>query len=355
MQRDGQPILAVDVMGSDFGPGEILEGVRLALQPKASDDSRVILVGDGNLIGSTLSQRRFRSLRERVDLFHAADVIAMDESPTKALRHKKESSMAQAIELVRDGRAAGALSCGNTGALVALGTVRLRPIDGLERPVLATVIPAIDRHFILIDAGANPDPSAKQLMHSAILGSHYGQSALKMPSPRVGLLSIGTEEGKGTGLVQEAHEMLKVLADRQIINYGGLIEGFQLFQESSAAIDVVLCDGFVGNVLLKAMESIADRLKIFLRRELLRNPFRAFGCLFIRGALRTVKEKLSSERYGGAPLLGLNGPLFKAHGSSDRRKICHAILIARRFLRSGTGDELVQKVRRANGALVEVG
>ncbi|MDR2668308.1 MAG: phosphate acyltransferase PlsX [Puniceicoccales bacterium] len=355
MQSDGQPIIAVDVMGSDLGPIEILEGVCLALKLSSADDFRAVLVGDGNLISSALSQRRFRAISKRVDILHAADVIAMDESPTKALRHKKNSSMAQAIELVRDGKADGALSCGNTGALVALGTVRLRPIEGLERPVLATVIPAIDRHFILIDAGANPDPSAKQMMHSAILGSHYGKVALKMADPRVGLLSIGTEEGKGTGLVQEAHGMLKVLGDKQIINYSGLIEGFQLFQEQGAAIDVVLCDGFVGNVLLKVMESIADRLKTFLRRELLRNPLRAFGCLFIGGALRTVKEKLSSERYGGAPLLGLNGPLFKAHGSSDREKICHAILIAQRFLRSGVGDELRCQVQRANGLLREIG
>jgi glycerol-3-phosphate acyltransferase PlsX len=355
MQSDGQPILAVDVMGSDLGPVEILEGVRLAIKSSGPHSFRAILVGDGNLIGAALAQRRFRSIAPSVHMLHAADVITMDESPTKALRHKKNSSMAQAIELVRDGKADGALSCGNTGALVALGTVRLRPIEGFERPVLATVIPAIDRHFILVDAGANPDPSARQMMHSAILGSHYGKVALKMADPRVGLLSIGTEEGKGTGVVQEAHCMLKALGDKQIINYGGLIEGFQLFQEQVAAIDVVLCDGFVGNVLLKVMESIADRLKVFLRRELLRNPLRAFGCLFIGGALRTVKEKLSSERYGGAPLLGLNGPLFKAHGSSDRRKICHAILIAKRFLRSAAGDELRSQVRHANGAPVEIG
>ncbi|MDR1435654.1 MAG: phosphate acyltransferase PlsX [Puniceicoccales bacterium] len=351
MVGERQPVLAVDVMGSDLGSGEILDGVCLALKSQDQCSLRTILVGDGKVIESALSQRRFRSVRSSIEVLHADDVIAMDESPTKALRHKKNSSMAMAVELVRDGKANGALSCGNTGALVAFGTIRLRTIDGLERPALATVIPAIDRNFILLDVGANPEPTARQLVHGAILGAHYGNVALKMPSPTVGLLSIGTEEGKGTELVQDAHAMLKLLSDNNVINYVGLIEGFQLFQERAASIDVVLCDGFVGNVLIKTMESIAARLSAFLRKELLRNPLRAFGCLFIGGALRSLREKLSAERYGGAPLLGLNGSLFKAHGSSNRKQICHAILIAQRFLRASAVGELRRSVALADEIL----
>jgi glycerol-3-phosphate acyltransferase PlsX len=221
-------------------------------------------------------------------------------------------------------------------------------MEHLERPTLATIIPAIDRHFVLLDVGANPNPTPRQLVHKALLGVHYSSVALKNPRPRVGLLSIGTEEGKGNELVQRTHEMLKVLGENDIIPYGGLIEGFQLFQEG---VDVVVCDGFVGNVLLKSMESIAKRLKIFLRRELFRNPLRTFGSLFLAGALGNIRRKLSAEKYGGAPLLGLNGPLFKAHGSSNRREICHAILIAQRFLRAGHREELRKRIARADEIL----
>ncbi|MDR0678711.1 MAG: phosphate acyltransferase PlsX [Puniceicoccales bacterium] len=352
MRNRGQPpVLAVDVMGSDRGPKEILEGVRRALCTRTTAPFRVILVGDGGMIRATIAERRFRSVLSRMEIFHAAEVIGMEESPTKVLRQKKRASMAQAIELVKEGRSDGVLSCGNTGALVALGTVRLRPIEGLDRPALATVIPAIDRRFVLLDVGANPAPTARQLVHSAILGSHYSSVALRIPSPKIGLLSIGTEEGKGNALVQEAHETLKLLASRQIINYRGLIEGFQLFQEDGDSIDVVVCDGFVGNVLLKAMESIAKRLKKFLRKELLRNPLRIFGCLFLGAALRTIRAKLSAERYGAAPLLGLSGAVFKAHGGSDCREICHAVLIAQRFLRAGMGEELHRQVLQAQELL----
>ncbi|MDR0340040.1 MAG: phosphate acyltransferase PlsX, partial [Puniceicoccales bacterium] len=165
MRDSGQPpVLAVDVMGSDRGPKEILEGVRRALCTRTTIPFRVILVGDGETIRTAIAERRFRSVVRRMEVFHAAEVIGMEESPTKALRQKRHASMAQAIELVKEGRADGVLSCGNTGALVALGTVRLRTIEGLDRPALATVIPAIDRNFVLLDVGANPMPTARQLV-----------------------------------------------------------------------------------------------------------------------------------------------------------------------------------------------
>jgi glycerol-3-phosphate acyltransferase PlsX len=349
MDFSREPILAVDVMGSDAGPQEILEGVLRALGTPTSVGFGVVLVGDERLIQSFLAQRRCQPFLPRIDVLHAGEVIAMDESPTKVLRQKKDASMARAVDLVKEGRADGALTCGNTGALVSLGTIKLRPMKHLERPTLATIIPAIDRHFVLLDVGANPEPTPRQLVHNALLGEHYSRIALKVSAPRVGLLSIGTEEGKGNDLVQQTHELLKSLGG--IINYRGLIEGFQLFQEMADSSDVVVCDGFVGNVLLKSMESIAKRLKSFLRKELLRNPLRIFGSLFMGGVLREVREKLSAERYGGAPLLGLNGALFKAHGASNRREIRHAVLIAQRFLRAGHWDELRQQIALADEIL----
>ncbi|MDR2030353.1 MAG: phosphate acyltransferase PlsX [Puniceicoccales bacterium] len=348
MHSSPHPILAVDVMGSDLGPQEILAGVHLALRRLPSGPTpQLILVGDGDVIGRALAERRMRAIGGRVRVHHAPAVIGMDETPMRALR-QRESSMAQAIGLVRDGLAGGALTCGNTGALVTIGTVKLRPMAQLERPVLATIIPGIGRHFVLLDVGANPSPTPKQMVHNAILGAHYCRAAFHNPQPRIGLLSIGTEEGKGNELVQQTHELLKKLDG--MVRYVGLIEGFQLFQNSP---DVVVCDGFVGNVLLKTLESLARQLKRFIGKELFRNPLRIFGCLFAAGALRTIRHKLSTETYGGAPLLGLNAPLFKAHGSSRRRAICHAILIAEQFLRKGCDDRLLEQILRANTLLFE--
>lgn len=328
-RTDGRPTcIAVDVMGSDMGPLELLEGVFLALRTGEPNNFRLIVVGDEQIVRPVLMQRRFRPFEDRLDFQHAGEVIAMDEKPMQCLRQKKDASMARAVELVKAGKADGALSCGNTGCLVALSTIQLRPLSPAGRPALATIIPAIDHNFILLDAGANPIPLPIHLTQSALLGSHYCRIALGIASPRVGLLSIGTEEGKGNEVVQKTHEALKNV--RHLINYVGLIEGFQLFENQ---VDVVVCDGFVGNILLKSLESIAKKLKGFLRRELFKNPFRIFGCLFASGALRTIRKKLSAEKYGGAPLLGLNGSVFKAHGSSNRQAICHAILIANRFSR----------------------
>lgn len=339
-RTDGQPTcIAVDVMGSDLGPLELLEGVYLALRSGEASNFRLIVVGDGRVVEPVLAQRRFRPFRGRLDFQHAGEVIGMDEKPMQCLRQKKDASMARAIELVKAGRADGALSCGNTGCLVALSTIQLRPLSSAGRPALATIIPAIDHNFILLDAGANPIPLPLHLSQSALLGSQYCRIALGIRSPRVGLLSIGTEEGKGNEVVQKTHEVLKNV--RHLINYVGLIEGFQLFDNQ---VDVVVCDGFVGNILLKSLESIAKKLKGFLRRELFKNPFRIFGCLFASGALRTIRKKLSAEKYGGAPLLGLNGSVFKAHGSSSRQAICHAILIANRFSRENFDDDLLRSM-----------
>jgi glycerol-3-phosphate acyltransferase PlsX len=343
MHSSIQPVIAVDIMGSDRGPGEIMEGARQALHNR--DDFSLILVGNEDFIASSLRGWKFRHLRERIRVHPAVGVISMDERPMGALR-QKDASMARLVELVKLGTADGALTCGNTGALVALGTVRLRPMRHLERPTLATVIPAVDRHFVLLDVGANPSPTPRQMVHNALLGDYYSQTALKNSKPRVGLLSIGTEEGKGNGLVHQTHEMLKNLGG--IIHYVGLIEGFQMFQDPP---DVVVCDGFVGNVLLKTMESLAKTLKGFIAKELMRNPMRIFGCLFASGALRTIRRKLSTEKYGGAPLLGLNGSLFKAHGASTCREICNAILIAGRLLREGREDQLRERIERSNAIL----
>jgi glycerol-3-phosphate acyltransferase PlsX len=346
MRNDAQIVLAVDVMGSDRGSAEVLEGIYRFFKHAKTEVVRIIAVGDGAVLEPIVGAVRFRNFRSRLTIHHASEVIEMDESPTKAIRLKRDASMARAVELVQSGDADAVLSCGNTGALVALGTIRLRPMAHLERPALGTVIPALDSRFVLLDVGANPTPTARQLVKNALLGSHYCRMAMDVQEPRVGLLSIGTEEGKGNEQVQEAHEDLKKL--QGIIRYSGMIEGFQLF---SNEVDVVVCDGFVGNVLLKSMEGLANRLKAYLKKEFLKNPFRIFGCLFLSRAIRSIGNKLRTEKYGGAPLLGLNKPIFKAHGSSDRHAIEHAIAIAARFARGESTQQLERDIEQAEEVL----
>ncbi len=205
----------------------------------------------------------------------------MEDKPLVALKRKKDSSMVRAIELVKAGEANVVVSCGNTGALMACGTLRLRTMEGVARPALAAVVPREGGHFVLIDAGANPEPKPEHLVHNSILGSHYCRVMLGIHSPRVGLMSIGTEDGKGNSLITETNELLKRIDG--IIRYAGPIEGFQVFAEH---VDVVVCDGFVGNIMLKSWESLEKFIRGMLREELGANPMRAHGRPALQGRVR---------------------------------------------------------------------
>jgi len=308
-------------MGGDLGPAEVVAGVRLALRDHSSG-LRIILVGDKAALERSVEAEGL-STDNRVEIFHASEIIGMDEKPIAALKQKKDSSMSRAIELVKDGRADAVISLGNTGALMAGGTLRLRPMEGVSRPALATVIPSRGHQFVLIDAGANPDADPIHLLHNALLGKEYARCALNIKNPRVGLLTIGTEEGKGSEKILEAHALLK--SANGLFNYCGPVEGFQLFRNE---VDVVVCDGFTGNILLKTLESCFDMLKTFLKEELMENPMRKAGALLSMGAYNAVKKELNPESLGGAPLLGLNRLVIKAHGSSKRGHVAGAIRVA---------------------------
>jgi len=314
-------VLAVDAMGGDHGPAEVVAGVRLALRSEATR-MRILLVGDHPTLERLLIDEDLQH-DKRIEIIHAAEVIGMDEKPIAAIKRKKDSSMVRAIELVKEGRAHAVLSQGNTGALMAGGTLRLRPMEGIDRPALASVIPSRGHRFVLIDAGANPDGEPQHLLHNALLGNQYAKCALGIRLPRVGLLTIGTEEGKGSEKILQAHELLK--AANGVLNYAGPMEGFQLFRNE---MDVVVCDGFTGNILLKALESCFFMLKGFLKEELKANPLRSAGALLSQGAYKAMMRELNPEVLGGAPLLGLNHLVIKSHGSSTRGYIAGAIRIA---------------------------
>ena len=324
--RASKASIAVDVMGSDMGPGEVIAGVALAIKSLKHLPKEFILVGDEAEIKSALQEEAIDN-HPHIRIFHASEVIQMDEKPLKSLKAKKDSSMVRAIELVKEGQAQVVLSCGNTGSLMAGGTLKLRTIPGIARPALGAIIPNQTKHWVLIDAGANPNPNPENMVGNAILGKNYCKVALGIENPRVGLVSIGTEEGKGTDFINETHELMKTVGD--LINYQGPIEGTQLFNNT---VDVAVCDGFVGNVLLKTCEGLLETLVSFLKEELTADPVRKIGAFMSQGAFKAMKTQLSPERYSGAPLLGLNGDVLKAHGSSNRFAIEGALTIAMQFI-----------------------
>ncbi|MGA2053056.1 MAG: phosphate acyltransferase PlsX [Opitutales bacterium] len=341
-------VLAVDAMGGDHGPTEVVAGVAMALR-EGDKGAHIILVGDQPTLEKLLLEHGLRG-DARVELVHASEVIGMDEKPMAALKQKKDSSMSRAIDLVKAGRAQGVLSLGNTGALLAGGALKLRPMAGIERPALASVIPSRGHRWVLIDAGANPDAAAIHLLHNALLGKNYARCALGMEHPRVGLLTIGTEEGKGSEKVVLAHTLLK--AANGVMNYTGLVEGFQLFR---GEVDVVVCDGFTGNVLLKTLESCFSMLKDFLKDELKANPLRMAGALLAKGAFDQVKKELSPEELGGAPLLGLTRLVIKAHGSSTRGYVAGAVRIAMETLAHDLTGSIRADLEKLEAAGVGVG
>lgn len=333
-------VIAVDVMGSDRGPAEIVRGAVDALGDRS--DYRIMLVGDREIIQSALPACPAKE-RERIAIVHASEVISMGEKPLQALRTKKDASMVRAIELVRSGGVDAMLSCGNTGSLMAGSTLKLRPMVGIERPALATVIPTFQRYIVMADVGANPNTTPLQMMHNAILGSDYCSRVLGVERPRVGLLTIGTEEGKGNETSLVAHDLLKAMG--ALIDYVGLIEGFQIF---SGAVDLVICDGFVGNILLKTLEALVIQLKDYIRREFLANPLRMLGALLSRGVFGALKRRLNPEMYGAASLLGLNGVVLKSHGSSTRRAIRSAVGLAVSIIGKGFRENCLEKIASAN-------
>lgn len=337
--------LAIDAMGGDHGPAEILEGLALAVE-EAPRSARFVVVGREEEL-EPLVQGNGRLSSANVEIRHASEVIEMDEKPVAGFKKKKDSSMARALELVKNDEADALLSCGNTGCLMAGGSIRLRALEGVERPALCTIWPGRERYFTLLDAGANPHAKPYHVCQNAILGSNYARVALGLVRPRVGLLTIGTEEGKGNELIHETHEMLKQI-DGAILNYAGLIEGFQIFEN---VVDVVVCDGFVGNIVLKACESLSKLIGSFLDEELRRNALRKTGALLSKGAFRGLKQRVNPEQFGGAPLLGLRKHVIKAHGSSNRNHVKGAVKIALDLVQKDMIGQVLADVGAANEVL----
>lgn len=341
---EAQVTLAIDAMGSDSGPREILNGLASAID-NFSAGVKYVLVGDERELEPLV--RECPSLNQgSIRIHHASQVIGMDEKPVASLKAKKDSSIVRALELVRENEADAMLSCGNTGSLMAGGTIKLRTLEGIDRPALATIWPGTKRYFVLLDAGANPESKAIHLLHNAVLGANYARVVLGINEPKLGLLSIGTEEVKGNELIQESHLLLKQM--HGLLNYQGLIEGFQMFENE---VDVVVCDGFVGNIVLKACESLCKMIGSFLDEELRRNALRKTGALLSKGAFKGLKNRINPEHLGGAPLLGLRKPVVKAHASSNRHQIEGAIRITLDVVRKDMIGHILADAREARELL----
>lgn len=309
--------VAVDAMGGDHAPAEIVKGALKAVAAFSTID-KLVLVGDREKILACISGG---SLPARVEIHHCTEVITMDELPAQAVKRKKDASVSRAIDLHKQGEVDAVVSAGNTGALVVAATLKLRTLPGVLRPGIAAIMPTQNRPFILIDAGANVECEAALMGQFAVMGGVYSKVNLDRPNPVIGLLSSGTEETKGTESVREAFAYLEKCA----LNFRGNIEGHDLFVGET---DVVVCDGFVGNIVLKTAESAGRAVAHWMKREFKANPLRMLGAVLLCGALKSLKQRMDPESYGGAPLLGINGVCIKAHGSSRANAIFHAIRVA---------------------------
>ena len=328
--------IALDVMGGDHGCVVAVKGVKLALAAD-SQISSVLLVGQEDKIRSALTETGLTD--SRVTIVHASEVLTMDDKPLE-VRKKKDSSMARAIELVRDEKADAIISAGNTGALVA-GSMRLGRLDGVERPAIACRFPSLSQDFVMLDCGANAVAEPTHLAQFAVMGSVYAREILGSEKPRVGILCNGTEEGKGTELTKETARLCSQLD----LNFMGYCEGFDLFNDG---VDVVVCDGFVGNIVLKTCESLSKTIGRLLKNEVKANPVRSLGGALATGAFKALKRRLDPEVYGGAAVLGVNGIVIKAHGSSRERAFASAIRVAAAEIGHGIKQTLANDIHRAN-------
>ncbi len=310
--------IAIDAMGGDAGTEEIVLAVKMAL--KKSPDLSLILVGDEARIESALLKNKL-SKGKNIAIRHTTEVVKSDDSPSQMLRGKKDSSMRVAIELVKSGESGACVSAGNTGALMGLSRYILKMLPHIDRPALCTAVPNKFGHVHWLDLGANIDSSSEQLVQFAIMGSALASVVDANKSPEVGLLNIGSEQIKGNEQVKGAAEILK----KSSLNYIGFVEGNDIY---NGKVDVIACDGFVGNVALKTSEGLALLIKNLLKENFTKNIFTKIAALIALPVLKSVVSKIDPGKYNGASLLGLNGIVIKSHGGADAASFANAISIA---------------------------
>ena len=329
-----QITVAIDAMGGDHGPKVIIPAALKALE--LNQELHIILVGLSSAIEAELNNLQQTNVA-RLSIHHASELVGMDEQPQSALKNKKDSSMRVAIDLVKDGVASACVSAGNTGALMATARFVLKTLPGIDRPAIAGVFPCQKGKIYILDLGANADCTAEQLLQFAVMGSMLVSCVENRENPTVGLLNIGTEDIKGNEVVKKTGELLKA----SHLNFYGNIEGNDIFKGTT---DIVVCDGFVGNVTLKAAEGLIQMIGRFLSQEFKRNWLTKIAGLAAAPVLKAFKKRMDPRNYNGASLLGLRGIVVKSHGGADTKAFLNAIHTAREESRSGVLDRITQQM-----------
>ncbi len=328
-----RPIIAVDAMGGDFGPSVLIPG---ALEASRTEDLKVLLVGDTERIKAVLATTD--TTGADYDIVHADEVVLMNERPADVLRRKKKSSIQIGCNLVREKAADAVVSAGHSGAAVACGMFTIGRLHGVERPALCTILPTEKTPVVLLDAGANVDCRPYHLFQFGLMGDAFARDILNYESPRVSILSIGEEEGKGNSQVKEAYELLKMAKN---LNFVGNAEGRDIYTGDK---DVVVCDGFVGNIVVKTSEGLAMSLTNMLKKVFMSGPLPMLGALLAKGAFKKFRRTIDYAEYGGAPLLGLKNLAIVCHGRSNSLAITSAVRMAGTFVRKQTVSKLAETI-----------
>ena len=331
-------IIAIDAMGGDLAPASNVEGAIAAA--REMPDVRIVLVGNEAQLTPLLTDAP-----KNIEVRHAAEVIAADEEPVKAVRRKRDSSLVVGVTMVKNREADAMISAGNTGALMTAGLLITGRIAGIDRPALSPIVPTIDGAGVMIlDAGANMDAHPSNLLQYAVMGSIYAEKVMGISRPRIGLLNVGTEEKKGNELTKEAYGLLKGSS----LNFVGNVEARDIMEH---ICDVVVCDGFSGNILLKTMEGMAKTLMSVIKEEFTRTLTSQLGAMMLRPGFKRVKMQMDYTEHGGALLMGVQGTCIKAHGSSNARAIQKTIEQARKFVEQDVNALIAGEIQKEGGDL----
>jgi glycerol-3-phosphate acyltransferase PlsX len=328
--------IILDAMGGDNAPTEIVKG---AVQAAKEYNCSITIVGDRGSIESILESEGVE--KGRFEIVHTTEVITNNEVPTEAIRKKKDSSLVVGLELLKDGKGDAFISAGSTGALLAGGIFIVKRIDGIDRPALSPVVPGKNNHFLLLDVGANAECKPQYLLQFAIMGNIYVKKVLHRENPSVAVVNIGSEEEKGSRFVKECIELIKT----SNLNFKGSIEGREI---PDGNIDVVVTDGFTGNVILKVFEGVSGTIFDILKQEIMATIKTKIGGLLLKPVFRKFKKQFDNTEHGGAVLLGLNAPVIKAHGSSNAKAVKNAIRQAINCIEGGVVESIKDEMAKMN-------
>ena len=328
--------IALDAMGGDYAPSEIVKG---AIEALPEIKSTIVLVGNKTLIDKELNKYKFDN--HRIEIVHAEQVIEMHEHPAFAVKEKEDSSIVKSIKLIKEEKVDGVVSAGNTGAVMSSALLYLGRLKGIKRPAITTVLPTINNTpTIMLDIGANVDCKKEYLVQFALMGKIYMESIFGIENPKIALLNIGEEEGKGNQLVQETYSLLK---NNPYFNFYGNVEGKDLFK---GIVNTIICDGFVGNIAIKTAEGVAETLFELISKELKSSWWSIILALLLKPKFRNVKKSMDYSEFGGAPLLGINGNVIISHGRSKSKAIKNALKLAERVINLKINDKIMEGLEK---------